>query len=376
MPLSLPVSSPAPDAAIRVMVVDDAVVVRGLFTRWLSDEPDMVVVGSCRNGYEAVENLLRINPDVVVLDIDMPEMDGLAALPLLLAKRPDLIVLIASTLTRRNAEVSIKALTLGAADYVLKPQTNREVTTSQNFRRELIEKIRQLGRRIRSRLSARGAARDRTKEDASEPKAPPIKLRPFSLFPPRTLLIGSSTGGPQALQVLMRGLAPVLGRLPLLIAQHMPPTFTTILAEHLGRATMHPAHEAIEGEVISPGTIYVAPGGKHLRIERQGDGAKVVLDDGPPIHFCKPAVDPLFSSAAAAFGASALAVVLTGMGNDGAEGSSRIAAAGGNVIAQDEPTSVVWGMPGAAAHAGACAAVLPLDEIAPRIVRLVTGENP
>ena len=125
MPLSLPVSSPAPDAAIRVMVVDDAVVVRGLFTRWLSDEPDMVVVGSCRNGYEAVENLLRINPDVVVLDIDMPEMDGLAALPLLLAKRPDLIVLIASTLTRRNAEVSIKALTLGAADYVLKPQTNR-----------------------------------------------------------------------------------------------------------------------------------------------------------------------------------------------------------------------------------------------------------
>ena len=374
MPLSLPVSSPAPDAAIRVMVVDDAVVVRGLFTRWLSDEPDMVVAGSCRNGHEAVENLLRINPDVVVLDIDMPEMDGLAALPLLLAKRPDLIVLIASTLTRRNAEVSIKALTLGAADYVLKPQTNREVTTSQSFRRELIEKIRQLGRRVLSRSLARATARDRTAQD--EPKAPPIKLRPFSLFPPRALLIGSSTGGPQALQVLMRGLTPVLGRLSLLIAQHMPPTFTTILAEHIGRTTSHPTHEAIEGETVAPGTIYVAPGGKHLRIERQGEGAKIVLDDGPPVHFCKPAVDPLFSSAAAAFGAGALAVVLTGMGSDGAEGAARIAAAGGNVIAQDEPTSVVWGMPGAAAHAGACAAVLPLDEIAPRIVRLVTGEQP
>jgi two-component system chemotaxis response regulator CheB len=358
------------------MVVDDAVVVRGLFTRWFSDEPDMVVVGSCRNGYEAVENLLRINPDVVVLDIDMPEMDGLAALPLLLAKRPDLIVLIASTLTRRNAEVSIKALTLGAADYVLKPQTNREVTTSQSFRRELIEKIRQLGRSIRSRSRARAPARDRMLEDVGEPKAPPIKLRPFSMFPPRVLLIGSSTGGPQALQVVMRGLAPVLGRLSLLITQHMPPTFTTILAEHLGRATMRPAHEAIQGEMIVPGTIYVAPGGKHLRIERQGNGAKIVLDDGPPVHFSKPAVDPLFSSAAVAYGAGALAVVLTGMGSDGAEGASRIADAGGNVIAQDEPTSVVWGMPGAAAHAGACAAVLPLDEIAPRIVRLVTGENP
>lgn len=356
------------------MVVDDAVVVRGLFSRWIGEEADMAVVGTCRNGHEAVENLLRFDPEVVVLDIAMPEMDGIAALPLLLAKKPGLVVIIASTHTRRNAEVSLKALNLGAADYVLKPETNREITTSLAFRRELIEKIRQLGPRRRLRAPARGQTAAET-ADAGEAKAPAFKLRPFSSFPPRALLIGCSTGGPQALQRLMPELRPVLGRMPVLVAQHMPPIFTAIFAEHLGRAAECPAHEAVHGETLSAGVIYVAPGGRHLKVERTGDRAAAVIDDGPPEHFCKPAVNPLFSSAAPIFGAGTLAVVLTGMGSDGAEGAARVAAAGGSVIAQDEPTSVVWGMPGAAARTGACSAVLPLDEIAPKIVGLVKGDR-
>ena len=192
---------------------------------------------------------------------------------------------------------------------------------------------------------------------------------------PRLLAIGSSTGGPQALQVMIRGLTPVLGRLPLVITQHMPQTFTAILAEHLARAANRPAHEGVHGETIKPGMLYVAPGGKHMRLERHGDSAAIVIGDDLPVHFCKPAVDPLFQSAAAAFGPALLAVVLTGMGTDGTDGAGDIAAAGGSIIAQDEASSVVWGMPGSAAHSGHCSAVLPLDEIAPRVVRLINGDR-
>jgi two-component system chemotaxis response regulator CheB len=353
--------------AIRVMIVDDSVVVRGLVSRWVAEEPDLIVVGTCGNGREAVENLNRLDPEVVVLDVDMPVLDGINALPLLFAKRPNLVVVMASTVTRRNAEISLRALALGAADYVPKPESNRELSTSQSFRRELIDKIRHLGGRRRARRVPRGS-------DAGEAAA--IRLRPFSKIPPRALFIGCSTGGPQALQVLARGLEPVLQKLPVLIAQHMPSTFTAILAEHLEREVARPAREGVEGEPIAPGNIYVAPGGRHMRIELRGAAPVIALDDTPPVHFCRPAVDPLFTSAAAAVGSGALALVLTGMGSDGAEGAAAIAKAGGSVIAQDEASSVVWGMPGAAAQAGICSAVLPLDQIGPRVVRLVNGERP
>jgi two-component system chemotaxis response regulator CheB len=365
--MSLAVRSPisAPERPIRVMVVDDAVVFRGLVSRWLSEEPDIEIVGSHRNGYEAVDNFLRVDPDVVVLDIEMPGIDGLETLPLLLEKKPDVTVIISSTVTRRNAEVGIRALSLGAKDYLSKPETNREMTMSPEFRRDLVQKIRELGRRgIRKLL--RGHA-----PESAVPAT--FKLRPFSAFPPRVLVVGASTGGPQALQVLMRGLDPVLRRLPVLVTQHMPPTFTTILAEHLARSTARPAHEGVHGETLAAGTLYVAPGGRHMQIERKDEQVKVAIDDGPPVNFCRPSVDPLFASAAAAYGAGTLAVVLTGMGADGAVGAARIAAAGGTVIAQDEATSVVWGMPGAAAEAGVCSAVLPLEAIAPKLVGLVTG---
>jgi two-component system chemotaxis response regulator CheB len=354
------------------MVIDDAVVFRGLVARWIGEEPDMELVASHRDGQEAVDNFLRTDPDVVVLDIEMPGLDGLQTLPLLLAKKPELIVIISSTVTRRNAEVGIKALSLGAKDYLSKPETNREITMSPEFRRGLVQKIRELGRRGLRRLAEAGAPATALLEARSRRAA--LKLRPYSSFPPRVIVIGSSTGGPQALQVLVRALDPALRRLPVVLVQHMPPTFTTILAEHLGRTTGRPTHEAIHGETLSAGTLYVAPGGRHLQIDRKGELTRVLLDDSPPVNFCRPSVDRLFASAAAAYGAGTLGIVLTGMGVDGASGAAQIATAGGSVIAQDESTSVVWGMPGAAAEAGACAGVLPLEAIAPKIVELVTGE--
>jgi two-component system chemotaxis response regulator CheB len=203
-----------------------------------------------------------------------------------------------------------------------------------------------------------------------------FKLRPFAITPPRVLLIGSSTGGPQALTALVSEIAAVLERAPVLITQHMPPTFTTILAEHLARAGSCPAHEAEDGEAIVPGTIYLAPGGRHMSVIRREGQAAIALSDGPLVNFCRPAVDPLFSSAAQVWASGVMAVILTGMGSDGTHGAQDIAAAGGSVIAQDEASSVVWGMPGAAANAGVCSAVLPLDQIAPKLVRLFRGERP
>jgi two-component system, chemotaxis family, protein-glutamate methylesterase/glutaminase len=374
-----PAAPIATQEPIRVMVVDDAVVVRGLVSRWIEAEPGMTVVASLRTGRDAVREVTRVNPDVVLLDIDMPDLDGLSALPQLLEKKRDLVVIMASTLSRRNAEVSLKALALGAADYIPKPETNREVTTSASFRAELIEKIRQLGRRGRRFGETRigGASLDipARRLTPSDARGADIKLRPFALTMPRVLLIGASTGGPQALTGLLGGLGAVFERVPVLITQHMPPTFTTILAEHLARSSGHPAREGADGEPLLSGNIYLAPGGRHMLVSRRNGGCAIALNDGPPINFCKPAVDPLFSSTAQAFGSATLAVVLTGMGSDGTRGAQAIAAAGGSVIAQDEATSVVWGMPGSAAQAGVCSAVLPLPEIAPKLNALIAGER-
>jgi two-component system chemotaxis response regulator CheB len=194
--------------------------------------------------------------------------------------------------------------------------------------------------------------------------------------PPRILLIGSSTGGPQALGAIVGRIGSVIDQAPILITQHMPPTFTTILAEILGRACDRPVHEAVDGESLRAGRIYLAPGGRHLRVARRDGVPSVALDDGAPINFCRPAVDPLFSSAAETWGSWNLALVLTGMGTDGTRGAADIVAAGGGVIAQDEETSVVWGMPGSVAKAGLCSAVLPIDQIAAKLTNLFSGGRP
>jgi two-component system chemotaxis response regulator CheB len=367
------------------MVVDDSAVIRGLISRWVSSEPDMVVAASLRTGLDAVNQLDRVNPDIAVLDIEMPELDGISALPLLLAKKRNLIIIMASTLTRRNAEISFKALSLGASDYIPKPESTREPTAAETFRHDLIQKIRHLGAKVRRAIPAPpspsvvplpGRPRELSSRPVPVPVAqPPIIRRAFGAQAPRVLLIGSSTGGPQALMTLVTELGTVIDRFPVLITQHMPPTFTTILAEHLARSSHRPAREAVDGEIVKAGQIYLAPGGRHMRVARNGADVVIALDDGPPVNFCKPAVDPLFTSAINVWQGGVLAVVLTGMGSDGMRGGKEIVAAGGSVIAQDEASSVVWGMPGAAAHAGICAAILPLNQIAPKLVRVFSGDR-
>ncbi|QDG75768.1 chemotaxis response regulator protein-glutamate methylesterase [Labrenzia sp. PHM005] len=388
---------------IKVMVVDDAVVIRGLLTRWLGEDKDLKVVSSQRNGKLAVEDIEKSNPDVVVLDIEMPEMDGLTALPLMLAKKRNLVVIMASTLTRRNAEISLKALSLGASDYVPKPESTSEVTTSIDFRRELVDKVKALGARaVRMRTPVRtmraetraGRTAQPTTRPASAAARPAVdtrasfrgagqqagaggkfQLRPYASVRPRILAIGSSTGGPQALQEVMKEVGTAMNDVPVVITQHMPPTFTAILAEHMGKAALRPSKEGEDGEELKAGNIYVAPGGKHMTLEKEGGSVKIRLNDGPPVNFCKPAVDPLFDSVSKVYGSACLGIILTGMGSDGAGGVRTIAAGGGSVITQDEETSVVWGMPGAAAQTGMCSDVLPLKDIGPKISRVLKGNT-
>jgi two-component system, chemotaxis family, protein-glutamate methylesterase/glutaminase len=381
-------AAPAAERQIRVMIVDDAVVARSMMTRWIEAEPDMMIAAALRSGREALDRLEATDPDVVLLDVDMPELDGIAALPLLLRQKRDLVVIMVSTLTRRSAELSLRALALGATDYIPKPETTYEAMTSAEFRRELIDKVRNLGRkRVVMREPApplvpdeptrqKPAAPQRADERAPrQPERGPIRLRPFAVAMPRALLIGSSTGGPQALSTVIQKLPAAIDRAPLLITQHMPPMFTTVLAEHLSRVSGRGAHEAEHDEPVLAGGIYVAPGGRHMRVVRQGERVKIALGDDPPINFCKPSVDPLFTSAAQVWGPGTLALILTGMGSDGTGGAAAIVEAGGSVIAQDEATSVVWGMPRSVAQAGLCSAVLPVNQIAGKILSLFAGSR-
>jgi len=355
------------DKPVRVMIVDDSAVVRGLVARWLEEEPGsgIEVVARHANGKLAVDDIGRSAPDVVLLDIEMPVMDGLEALPLLLNARPEARVLMVSTLTKRNAEISFKAMGLGALDYVPKPETNREITTLPDFHDEVIRKVKALATAHRPGFPIPEPAR----------YVAPFKQRAFSLVPPRVIAIGSSTGGPQALTSLLGALSPALDRTPVLIAQHMPPMFTAILAERLARDTGREVKEGVDGEPLRPGTIYVAPGNHHMTVHGSAP-ARLGITSGPPVNFCRPAVDPLFTSVAANFGPAVLGIVLTGMGHDGAAGACAIADAGGSVIAQDEVSSVVWGMPGAAADAGACAAILPPAGIGRAAAKLIGGQRP
>ncbi|GBD48283.1 protein-glutamate methylesterase/protein-glutamine glutaminase [Methylopila sp. Yamaguchi] len=379
----------APAEKVRVMIVDDSAVVRGLVTRWLGEQPGFEVVASCRTGRSALAELATAAPHVVVLDIEMPDMDGLTALPLMLKAKPDLAIVMASTLTRRNADVSLRCLALGAADFLAKPGA---AIAQDDYRRDLVAKIKVLGEIARRRSTPRAAdpraaalhtiaqaASGRFLRPGPTPPgaaAPGIALKPFSSAPVRALAIGSSTGGPTALAAVLKAIGvEALSRVPVLITQHMPATFTAALAEHLGAVSGRPAREAAHGEPIERGVIYVAPGGKHFSVVPSGAALHASIDNGPPENFCKPSVEPMFRSASKAYGSSLLAVVLTGMGADGAAGVRTISAAGGSVMAQDEATSVVWGMPGAAAATGCCSAVLPLPQIGPKIVRLLSGDR-
>jgi two-component system chemotaxis response regulator CheB len=363
----------APDRTIKVMVVDDSAVIRGLLQRIMATDPSIEVVASASNGQSAIQMLRSHDIQVVVLDIEMPVMDGLSALPQLLEIDPDLKVIVASTLTQRNAEISMKALELGATDYLPKPTSPREINADGAFHRELLSKIRSLAGRPRlrpRRVTAPAAGMASQPAVRPAPAKRPIVLRKASTVTPAVLAIGSSTGGPQALFTLLRGLPKTL-TVPVVITQHMPRLFTSILAQHITRNCGQRCAEGADGDVLEAGRIYLAPGDRHMVIEPKNGRMAIRLTDDPPENFCRPSVDPMFRSLTAVFGAKVLGVILTGMGSDGLNGGKQLIAAGGNLIAQDEATSVVWGMPGAVATAGLCSAVLPLSDIAPYVANLL-----
>ncbi len=331
--------------------------------RWIGREHDLQLAGSAADGEEGVRRAKELQPDVIILDVEMPRLDGVSALPLLRKAAPQARIVMASTLTRRNAEVTLKALSLGAADYVSKPAVTA-LAGAEDYRRNLLEKVRALG--AVATLGAPAGGRAAARPPAGRTRPALSKVRPEALF------IGASTGGPQALRTVMTDLASV--RAPVLIAQHMPATFTTILAEHLDKLSNRTVLEARDAMPVNVGHAYVAPGDHHMSVRRRGTSLAIALDQRPPEHFCRPAVDPLFRSAAVACGPAALALVLTGMGQDGKAGASDIVKAGGSVLVQDQGSSVVWGMPGAVEEAGLAAAVSPISEIGRAAARILDGK--
>ena len=352
------------DAPARVMICDDSVTIRNAIARMLETDAGIKVVARVGNGRMAIDELKRTKVDVLVLDIEMPVLDGMAALPLLLRTDPGLRIIMASTLTTRGADIAMRALRLGAADYVPKP-SSIGTANDDRFRIEIIGKVKGLARlRHHGMLPARPAAA--------------IVTRPAPPLPAKMLAIGSSTGGPQALFTLIQALGRFVN-VPVILTQHMPATFTPILAEHITRLGGLPCAEAKDGEPLLPGQIYLAPGNKHLIVGSGGGPAAGLrtavafarLSNDPPENFCRPAVDPMLRSAAAICDGRVLVAMLTGMGHDGLAGTRRVVEAGGAALAQDEATSVVWGMPGAIAQAGLCHAVLPLPRMAPKLLEML-----
>ncbi len=367
----------------RVMIVDDSAVIRGAIARVLEGDPSLRVAASLCNGEMAIKSLQNEPVDVIVLDIEMPVMDGLTALPKLKAIDGAVQVIMASTLTQKNAEISLRAMSLGATDYIPKPSTSREMAgTADDFRRELVGKVKALGalaRRSGVRVSTAHArvpyppsrdATSTTMRPSAAPRpftpAPAVKkevvLRREALVHPDVIAIGSSTGGPQALFRVVKDMGGDLAQ-PVVITQHMPPSFTAILAEHISKQCQVNCAEAKDGETLQARRYYVAPGDFHMLIENRAAGPTIRLTKDPQENFCRPAVDPMLRTLAAAYGKRILAVILTGMGQDGTKGCDVVVKAGGSVIAQDEASSVVWGMPGSVANAGLCSAVLPVGEI-------------
>lgn len=353
---------------IRVMLVDDSVVIRGFISRMLQTQDNIEVVSSVQNGQLAVQSVVRADPDIVILDIEMPVMDGITALPQILKARPGTKVVMCSTLTTRNADITLQAMKLGAVDCIAKPTSSLEVRNKEDFQTTLMNIVNGIGG---SAARARGASLIKPSTSTYiSPAAPASKtsptLRAKSLSDNRdisVIAIGSSTGGPNALFTVLKQMKNL--RVPIVITQHMPPTFTMILAQHIEQQTGIPSHEGAEGMLVEAGHAYVAPGGKHMEFEKDGTRTKIRLSDNPPENFCKPSVDPMMRSAIKIYGArNVFGIILTGMGHDGLHSCMDLVKEGGRIIAQDEKTSVVWGMPGAVSNAGICTDVLPVDQIA------------
>lgn len=341
---------------IKLLIVDDSRLFRSALEEALRSDPSITIVGSVFSGAKAIEFIRNSPPDLVTLDVEMPGMDGLETLEQIKtfndARPGELPVgaIMVSAFTRRGEQVTIKALQAGAFDFVAKPSGGTPESNIQALRDELLTKIRAFGLSRRTRV----AAVPRT--------APPARAAHRSRI--RAIVIGASTGGPRALSDLLPPLCSAVDT-PILVVQHMPPSFTKSLAESLARQTGRNVTEAVEGATLERGSVYIAPGGKHLLLRGTSAAPVVALNEQPPENGCRPSADVLFRSSAAVLGADLVAIILTGMGRDGTVGLGAIRRAGGYVIAQDEASSVVWGMPGSAVEAGVVDEVLPLNQIAP-----------
>jgi len=357
-----------PGERIRVLVVDDSVVIRRLVTHALEQDPALEVVGAAANGAIALQRIPQLNPDALTLDIEMPEMDGLETLRRVRRDYPQLRVIMFSTLTERGAAVTLEALALGADDYVTKPANEGSLDRSlARLREDLIPKIKQF---FRLAEQNRPAARpDMAQVTAVPPAWRGAPIQQNATVQPRVVVIGSSTGGPNALGAILPQL-PATFPLPILVVQHMPPLFTRLLAERLHSTCRLPVEEASQGVPVEAGKILIAPGDFHLKVASIGSRVHVYLDQSPPQNSCRPSVDALFASIGEAYGGAAIAVILTGMGQDGLRGAEILKARGASILAQDEASSVVWGMPGAVVNAHLADRVLPLDRVVPEILRI------
>lgn len=403
---------------ITVMVVDDSLVFRGLASRWLSEVPDVSEVIKHGNAQDALKDLDTHRPDVIILDVHMPGSDGFAILPIILSRLPGVPVLLVTASTYENAELTAKAKASGAWKFLIKPSSTGGANNARAFRDNMVQAVLAASSGERSpeqtasrpNMPQRGASagagraaqstaaapaaravpqpvrrappaagrRPATAQPAAAPAAASeggLETREFSKVVPRILAVGSSTGGPRALMDFIGDITKSCSNVPIVIVQHMPDAFTGLLADHLARKSGRECRRPDQGEVARPGVIYVAPGGRHLLLAEKDRYPVFHFDDGPPINFCKPAVDPMFESVATLYKAATLSVILTGMGQDGLVGARAVTTAGGSVIAQDEASSVVWGMPGVVARAGLASAILPLGEIGPRVSRLLGGER-
>jgi two-component system chemotaxis response regulator CheB len=339
---------------ISILVVDDSALVRRVVTDALAEDPEIRVVGTAANGRLALAKIEQLGPDLITLDIEMPVMDGLETLRVLRRTRPRLPVIMFSTLTEVGATATLNALSLGASDYVTKPSNTGSFAASRrSVQDQLIPRIHALCKKpvvlARPPVAAPTAP--------ARPRAARIDL----------VAIGCSTGGPDALTKVVGGL-PATFPVPVVVVQHMPAVFTRMFAQRLDRSVALRVVEAADGMPVLPGSVYIAPGDQHLEVVRRGVAIQTRLSQGPPENFCRPAVDVLFRSVARVYGGAVLALVLTGMGHDGQHGCEPLRAAGAQIIAQDQATSVVWGMPGSIVAAGLADSVLPLERLAAHLV--------
>ncbi|MEP7054348.1 MAG: chemotaxis response regulator protein-glutamate methylesterase [Actinomycetota bacterium] len=371
---------------ITVLVVDDSVVIRRLVTNALSIDPDIEVVGTASSGRLALQKIAQLKPDVVTLDVEMPDMNGLEALVELRKTHQRLPVIMFSAVTERGASATLDALTKGANDYVTKPSAAGSADEAMaNVRRQLIPKIKALaewaaaGGRARTRPATGGAPTAAPTARAAKAVAPRTPVAPIARLavhaPIDAVAIGVSTGGPDALSVVLPRLPADL-RVPIFVVQHMPPVFTRLFAERLSAKCALTVSEARHGDLVRPGCVYVAPGDFHMTVVRQGPDVRIAINQDEPEAWCRPAVNVLFRSVASVYAGGTLAVVLTGMGQDGLRGVEMLYAKGAQIVVQDEESSIVWGMPGAIATAGLADQIVPLSGVAAEITgRVAAGRS-